>query len=49
MNSKVEIVRQGDNGGFLRITADCQTREEIAELIGTCRQYAPRVKWFGII
>lgn len=49
MNSKVEIVRQAKDGGFLRITADCQTREEIAELIGTCKQYAPRVKLFGII
>ena len=49
MNSKVEIVKQSNDGSFMRITADCETREEIAELIGTCKQYAPRVKLFGLL
>lgn len=47
MSTKVEIVRELP-GNSIKITSDCQTVQELKEVLIECQNYTPRKKIFGV-
>lgn len=47
MNSKIEITNEKE-GNSIKITSECQTVQELKDVLRECRDQIPRKKIFGV-
>jgi len=48
MSIHVEILRGDTPGNSIKITSDCQTVQELKDVLIECRDYIPVKRFFGI-